>query len=159
MNFYYATFMFSHSFILDREFMFGHPTVVWQFMRPSRKNVWRPMMQSNGQSCLEVLAMCHTQRWIFIFGALGHWESLLKVYNDWCHRNQHCTCSLHSLTKFVLIHKQITLFRIISISGARAASATLHTPQLGATLSQGMQNSELKSPKQNFNLPNVNMKH
>ena len=83
----------------------------------------------------------------------------MKDYNDWCHRNQHYTSSVHSLTKFVLIHKHITLFRILSISRTRAASAALHTHQLGAKLSQGTQNSELKSPKQNYNPPNVNMKY
>jgi len=35
--------MFLHSFISHRKFMFGSPTIELQLMRPSDKNVWRPL--------------------------------------------------------------------------------------------------------------------
>jgi len=46
----------------------------------------------------------------------------------------------------VPIHKYIPLLWIPSKSGTTTVTSALHTLQLGATLSRGTQNSELKPP-------------
>jgi len=62
---------------------------------------------------------------------------------------------------FILLCSELSCYFIPNSLDIRNQSrvSRLPYPQLEATLSQGTQNSELKSPKQNFNPPNVNMKH
>ena len=86
---------------------------------------------------------------IFIFGALAYFKlgPHLKVCNDWCHTNQHYTCSPHSLDKlfqFINILPYSEFPRYQEPEPRQLPSISLTGGP--ATLSQGTQNSELKPP-------------
>ena len=98
---------------------------------------------------------------IFIFGALGSFKLgfLLKVCDDWCHKNQHHTCSLHSLDKLLQFINIFLCSEFPRYQERKQCQPLSISSNWGATLSQRTQNSEPKPPKQNFNPPNCNVKH
>jgi len=92
---------------------------------------------------------------IFIFGALGYFK--LGTPLEGLRRLMSYKSALHVLAavieQVVPIHN-LTLFWIPSISGTRAVSAVIHTPQLGALAVTGDQNSDLK-PQNKTSTPQI----